>query len=193
VKRYDCLKLLAPMVDEHMFTVTSLSGNTAMWSNLRPDGANFFGWNMGLCVPFALGLSVAFPKRKVIALDSDGSLMVDTSSLITLADVNPSNLVVLVFDNQSYARMGPTATARAANLEEIAHGAGIGKTATIHTLEEFSATVKQALEEPGPHFFVVKVEPDRGRIKGDPHRTYGRAMKEFFVAAVRRHPDWKGE
>ena len=51
---------------------------------------------MGLCIPFALGLTAAFPKRKVIALDSDGSLMVDTSSLITVADVNPPNFVVIV-------------------------------------------------------------------------------------------------
>ena len=98
MKRLDCLKRLAPMVDEHMLTVTSLSSNTAFWSDLRREGANFFGCNMGLCIPFALGLTAAFPKRKVIALDSDGSLMVDTSSLITVADVNPQNFVVIVFD-----------------------------------------------------------------------------------------------
>src|SRR3989442_3651090 len=106
MKRLDCLKLLAPMVDEHMLTVTSLSSNTAFWSDLRREGANFFGCNMGLCIPFALGLTAAFPKRKVIALDSDGSLMVDTSSLITVADVNPPNFVAIVMDNGSYARMG---------------------------------------------------------------------------------------
>src|SRR5262245_34234860 len=103
MKRYDCLKLLAPLVDEHMLTVTSLSSNTAFWSDLRREGANFFGCNMGLCIPFALGLTAAFPKRKVIALDSDGSLMVDSSSLITVADVNPANFVAIVMDNGSYA------------------------------------------------------------------------------------------
>jgi sulfopyruvate decarboxylase subunit beta len=193
MKRYDCLKLLAPMVDKHMFTVTSLSSNTAFWSSLRRQGANFLGCNMGLCIPFALGLTAAFPNRKVIALDSDGSLMVDTSSLITVADVNPLNFVAIIFDNGSYARMGSTFTTRRADLEKIAQGAGIDKTATVRSEEAFSASVKQAIDTAGPHFIVAKVEPDRERIKGDPHRTYGRAMREWFMDAVRHHPDYKGE
>ncbi len=133
MKRFDCLKLLAPMVDQHMLTVTSLSSNTAFWSDLRPEGANFFGCNMGLCIPFALGLTAAFPKRKVIAFDSDGSLMNDTSSLITVADVNPPNFVAIVMDNGSYARMGSTFTSRKTDLEKIAQGAGIANTSTVRT------------------------------------------------------------
>jgi thiamine pyrophosphate-dependent acetolactate synthase large subunit-like protein len=147
---------------------------------------------MGLCIPFALGLTAAFPKRKVIALDSDGSLMVDTSSLITVADVNPPNFVAIVFDNGSYARMGTTFTTRKTDLEKIAQGAGIANTATVRSKEALSAAVKQALETSGPHLIVAKVEPDRVRVKGDPHRTYGRFMRECFVDAVRRHPDYKG-
>jgi len=191
MKRLDCLKLLAPMVDPHMLTVTSLSSNTAFWSDLRREGASFFGCNMGLCIPFALGLTAAFPKRKVIALDSDGSLMNDTSSLITVADVNPPNFVAIVMDNGSYARMGLTFTTRKTDLEKIAQGAGIANTATVRSEEAFSAAVRQALESTGPHFIVAKVEPDRVRVKGDPHRTYGRFMRELFVDAVRRHPDYQ--
>lgn len=191
MKRFDCLKLLAPMVDEHMLTVTSLSSNTAFWSDLRREGASFFGCNMGLCIPFALGLTAAFPKRKVIALDSDGSLMNDTSSLITVADVNPANFLMIVMDNGSYARMGETFTTRKTDLEKIAQGAGIANTATVRSEEALSAAAKRALESSGPHFIVAKVEPDRVRVKGDPHRTYGRFMREVFMDAVRRHPDYQ--
>src|SRR5947208_7569963 len=141
MKRFDCLKLLAPMVADPRFSVTSLSSNTAFWSDLRREGANFFGCNMGLCIPFALGLTAAFPKRKVIALDSDGSLMVDSSSLITVADVNPLNFVVIVFDNGSYARMGTTFTTRRTDLEKIAQGAGIATTATVRSEEALCAPV----------------------------------------------------
>ena len=114
VKRFDCLKLLASLLDEHALTVTSRGGNAREWAHLRPAGANFHSLNMGTCMSFAIGLALAFPKRKVIAIDSDGSLLLDTSSLVTLADVNPPNLLALVFDNQSYANMGATATARSA-------------------------------------------------------------------------------
>jgi len=192
MKRYDCLKLLAPMVDPHMLTVTSLSSNTAFWSDLRREGANFFGCNMGLCIPFALGLTAAFPKRKVIALDSDGSLMVDSSSLITVADVNPANFVAIVMDNGSYARMGSTFTTRKTDLAKMAQGAGIANASTVTTLEEFTVAAKQAMENVGPTLIVAKVERDAGRVSADRSRTSGRPMREWFMDAVRRHPDYQG-
>jgi thiamine pyrophosphate-dependent acetolactate synthase large subunit-like protein len=192
VKRFDCLKLLASLVDEHMFAVTSLSTNTPFWFNVRPQGPNFFALNMGLCLPFALGLTVAFPKRKVIAIDSDGSLMNDSSSLITVADLSPANLVAFVMDNGSYARMGSTFTTRRTDLAKMAQGAGIANTGTVATLEEFSAAAKQALENTGPTLIVAKVERDAERVSADRSRTSGRPMREWFMDAVRRHPDYKG-
>jgi len=95
--------------------------------------------------------------------------------------VNPPNFVAIVMDNGSYARMGSTFTTRKTDLEKIAQGAGIANTATVRS-EEAS----------GPHFIVAKVEPDTVRVKGDPHRTYGRFMRECFVDAVRRHRDYRG-
>jgi thiamine pyrophosphate-dependent acetolactate synthase large subunit-like protein len=109
-----------------------------------------------------------------------------------VADVNPPNLLILLFDNSYYARMGQTFTARRADLEKIAQGAGIKDTAMIQTLEAFSSSVKRALQSTGPTFLVMKVEAERERfVKGDADRTYGRAMREFFSDAVRSHPDRK--
>jgi thiamine pyrophosphate-dependent acetolactate synthase large subunit-like protein len=88
--------------------------------------------------------------------------------------------------------MGSTFTTRKTDLEKIAQGAGIANTATVRSEEALSTAVKRALEASGPHFIVAKVEPDRVRVKGDPHRTYGRFMRECFVDAVRRHPDYQG-
>ena len=192
MKRFDCLKMLASLVDEHMLAVTSLSTNTPFWFNVRPQGPNFFALNMGLCLPFALGLTVAFPKRKVIAIDSDGSLMNDSSSLITVADVNPANLVAFVMDNGSYARMGSTFTTRKTDLAKMAQGAGIANASTVTTLEEFSTAAKQAMESTGPTLVVAKVERDAERVSADRSRTSGRPMREWFMDAVRRHPDYQG-
>jgi thiamine pyrophosphate-dependent acetolactate synthase large subunit-like protein len=192
VKRRECLEWLATFVPEDTVVAASLSSNSSMWSSLRPQGANFFGLNLGLSVPFAVGLTLAFPKTKVLCLESDGSLMNDSSSLITLADVNPSNLVVLVFDNASYARMGPTFTARAADLEKIAQGAGVRNTATVKSQEEFALGVKRAFESEGLAFIVVKVEPDTERTVGNP-RFYGRPMRERFVDTILKRPDYWGK
>ena len=191
MKRFDCLKILASLVGEHMLAVTSLSTNTPFWFNVRPQGPNFFALNMGLCLPFALGLSVAFPKRKIVAIDSDGSLMNDSSSLITVADVNPPNLAAFVMDNGSYAHMGSTFTTRKTDLAKMAQGAGIANTGTVTTLEEFTAAAKQAMENVGPTLIVAKVERDAERVSADRSRTSGRPMREWFMDAVRRHPDYQ--
>jgi thiamine pyrophosphate-dependent acetolactate synthase large subunit-like protein len=174
-----------------MFGVTSLSSNTAIWSELRTNGPNFSGMNMGLCVPFALGLSLAFPRQTVIALDSDGSLMNNTSALLSVGDVRPSNLVIIVMDNQSYARMGPTATSRNADLEAIARGAGIQHTATVRTEAEFEEHTKPALRQAGPSFFRVIVEAETERLIGNRRRVYGQAMKARFMELVSEHPDYQ--
>jgi sulfopyruvate decarboxylase subunit beta len=192
VRRFDCLKLLASWLDEHALTVTSRGGNAREWAYLRPQGANFHSLNLGTCLPFSIGLSLAFPRRKVIAIDSDGSLLLDTSSLVTLADVNPHNLITLVFDNQAYANMGPTATARSADLEKMAQGAGVKKTATITSHEEFTVVVKQALETAELGFFVMKSESGRARVKVDSRMIQGRPMLENFITAIRSNPDYEG-
>jgi thiamine pyrophosphate-dependent acetolactate synthase large subunit-like protein len=191
VKRADCLEYLASRVDEPWLVTTSLSVNTALWSRLRPGRANFMGLNMGLCTPFALGLALALTKQKVIALDSDGSLMVDTSALITVADARPDNLIVMVFDNESYARMGPTPTSRGVDLEKMAQGAGICRTWCVRTLAEFRAATDAALDSPGPSFVLAKVEPERTRIHGT-RQTYGQAMVQAFKDALEQHPDYVG-
>ena len=190
MNRFDCLKLLAPLVNEHMIVVTTRGPSPREWAHLRPEGANFHSLNMGMCLPFALGMSLAFPKRKVVALDSDGSLLLDTSSLVTIATVNPPNLLGIVFDNQAYAGMGPTATAGGADLETIAQGAGIKNTGTFRELKEFEELVKASLENPGPAFFVAKVDPGKSQIRSDSRRIHGRPMKEAFIDALLRHPDY---
>jgi sulfopyruvate decarboxylase subunit beta len=192
VKRFDCLKLLAALLDEHALTVTSRGGNAREWAHLRPAGANFHSLNMGTCMSFAIGLALAFPKRKVIAIDSDGSLLLDTSSLVTLADVNPPNLLVLVFDNQAYANMGPTATARAADLARMARGAGVKKATTITKTEDFATLVKPALAASELAFFVLKSESGRAQVKVDTRLIHGRPMLEHFINALLRHPDYQG-
>jgi len=112
------------------------------------------------------------------------------SSPLFLELIKPANLLAIVFDNQSYASMGPTATAGTADLEKIAKGAGIQTTGTIHSEDQFKLLVKESLESQGLGFFVVKAEPGKARVDVDSRRLHGRAMKETFVESLLRHPDY---
>ncbi|HEY7067969.1 MAG TPA: thiamine pyrophosphate-dependent enzyme [Chloroflexota bacterium] len=192
MRRIDCMQILADCLGDGALSVTSLSSNANMWRSVWQRGPAFLGMNMGLCLPFAAGLSVAFPERRVVALDSDGSLMVDPSSLILLATVNPPNLLALVFDNQAYAVMGPTATVEVTDLEKMAQGAGIRQTATLRTLDEFRDAVREAVAGSGLRFLVARVETEQERFRSAFGRMSERGMKETFVQALARLPDYQG-
>jgi hypothetical protein len=88
--------------------------------------------------------------------------------------------------------MGPTATARGADIEKIGQGAGLQSTSTVRTLEEFEATIRQVLEAPGPTLVVAKVETEAERGDTSPSRQRGPSGRDLYVDAVQRLPDHWG-
>jgi thiamine pyrophosphate-dependent acetolactate synthase large subunit-like protein len=130
----------------------------------------------------------------VVAIDGDGSLIIETSSLITAADVRPANLTAVVFDNGVYGDMGETATARRTDLAKMAEGAGIAHTATLRTMEEYEKALRAALAAEEFLFLVAKVERDDTLpFTGNYIKRSERGMKESFVDALKRLPDYPGE
>src|SRR5918992_1072381 len=66
-----------------------------------------YSWGgMGLCVPTALGLALAQPNRRILALTGDGEMMMGIGSLAVVADQAPVNLAILVLDNESFGETG---------------------------------------------------------------------------------------
>ena len=66
-------------------------GNTNfdLWSaGRRPQNFYMLG-SMGLAFPIALGVAVAQPKRRVVALEGDGSLLMQLGCLTTIAAPRP--------------------------------------------------------------------------------------------------------
>ena len=66
----------------------------------------------------------------------------------------------MVFDNESLLSVGgfPTATSTGSDLAAIAAAAGVPRTATVRTLEEFSAAFAEALQANDLTTIVAKVE-----------------------------------
>ena len=62
--------------------------------------------SMGLAFPIALGVALAQPQRKVIALEGDGSLLMQLGCLTTIAMLSPKNLTLIAFDNGIYQITG---------------------------------------------------------------------------------------
>ena len=158
--RHDCLELLAARMTDQL-VVTSQSGQRIEWSHISNHDGNLPIGMMGCAIGVGTGLALALPHRKVIVLDSDGSVLLSLFHLPTLGNLQPKNLVVYVFDNGVYSgsRISyPTATAGNSDLEAIAKGAGIKNAFTIRDVESFRRDGLAALDRNELSFFVCKVE-----------------------------------
>ena len=145
--RYDCLKLLAPRITDEL-VVTSLSGQKIEWANLSQHHGNLLVGTMGTALGVGMGVAIGLPNRRVIVIESDGSVLLSLFNLPTLANLNPQNLIVLVFDNQVYSgtRISePTATAGKTDLAMMARGAGIEQATTVRDLEGFQKELEDAV------------------------------------------------
>jgi sulfopyruvate decarboxylase subunit beta len=161
--RYDCLELLAPLITDQI-VVTSLSGQKIEWAHLSKHEGNLLVGTMGTALGVGMGLAIALPRRKIIVLESDGSVLLSLFNLPTLANLNPDNLLVFVFDNASYSgsRISePTATAGKTDLAKMAQAGGIDHAATVRDLEAFKKEMDSGLSESGLRFIVCKIEESR--------------------------------
>jgi thiamine pyrophosphate-dependent acetolactate synthase large subunit-like protein len=164
VSRFELLTKLSTIIPSDVLVVACIGNNSGFWGQLRQSEADLFHVTMGMCTPTALGLALALPKRRVVALDGDGNLLLNLGTLGTVGNQSPPNLTIVVFDNGNYLGSHkkepgmPTATAGRMNLEGVAKASGIASACTVDSVDEFQKRVEAALSEKGPHFIVAKVE-----------------------------------
>lgn len=160
MNRYECLELLVPLITDHL-VVTSQSGQRIEWGSLSRHPGNLLLGEMGAALSVGAGLAMALPHRKVVVLESDGSILLSLSSLATVANLGIRNLAVFVFDNGTYSgtRISePTATRGKTDLELVAKGAGIARSLTVREMEDFKKHAAPALEGKALSFIVCKVQ-----------------------------------
>jgi phosphonopyruvate decarboxylase len=114
---------------------------------------------MGKASSVALGLALACPDRKVVVLDSDGGLLMNLGSLVTIAGQEPQNLVHFVFDDGVYYTTGgqPVPGAGKHDFAGIAREAGITQSYGFDNLEDFVSELPEIMRKDGPVFVCLKV------------------------------------
>jgi thiamine pyrophosphate-dependent acetolactate synthase large subunit-like protein len=158
-------------------------GNTNfdLWAvGQRPQNFYMLG-SMGLAIPIALGVAIAQPQRHVVALEGDGSLLMQLGCLTTIAALGPKNLTMVIMDNGLYQITGsqPTPAAGIADFVAIARGAGLAKSAWAADEEDFDRLIDSALAEGGPTFIAARIDdkPGVGSTDRDPPQIRDRFMR----------------
>jgi len=158
--RVECLRSIYSELQECL--VVTIMGAVAAELQSLGHRSNFFYLQhaMGLASSTGLGLALCLPDQKVIVFDGDGSLLMNLGSLTTMARYRPSNLIHVVFDNESLLSVGgfPTATNTGTDLAGIAAAAGVPIVTTVRTVESFKAAVIGAREGSELTTIIAKVE-----------------------------------
>jgi thiamine pyrophosphate-dependent acetolactate synthase large subunit-like protein len=144
--------------------------------------------SMGLASSIGLGLALAEPAKRVLVLDGDGNVLMNTGTLCTIAAAAPPNLRHVCFDNGAHASTGGqrTITDRI-HLDDLARAAGYRSVVRVDTPEGLDAALPGFLEGPGPTFLLVRIALGPPGAPGDriPHTP------EEMTARLRRalgHP-----
>jgi thiamine pyrophosphate-dependent acetolactate synthase large subunit-like protein len=158
------------------------NANFDLWAaGQRPQNFYMLG-SMGLAIPIALGVAIAQPRRPVIALEGDGSLLMQLGCLGTVAMRAPNNLTIIVWDNGLYQITGgqPTASASTVDLVAVARGSGIASSAWAADEEDFDRLVAKALSG-GPSLIAARIDdkPGAGTTDRDPVR-----IRAAFMAGL---------
>jgi thiamine pyrophosphate-dependent acetolactate synthase large subunit-like protein len=187
MNRFDLTKRLTAQLKREEAVIGGIgNANFDLWmSGKRPQNFYMLG-SMGLTIPIAFGVALAQPQRHVVALEGDGSLLMQLGCLSTIAMQAPKNLTIVVWDNGMYQITGgqPTASASVTDLVAVARGCGFANSAWAADEDEFDRLFADALEG-GPTFIAARIDdkPGTGTTDRDPVQIRERFMRGLGVRA----------
>jgi len=116
--------------------------------------------SMGLPVAIGLGIALGRPENaeKIVVIEGDGGLLMGLSALPTVGFLKPTNLVILILDNGTYASTGgqPTA-ATTTDFAAVAEGCGIHGI-TVDDDAGFRAALADAKQSDGPTLVRMMID-----------------------------------
>ena len=196
IKPQFVIEKISEMTEEDAIITTEV-GQHQMWT------AQFFTFRrpktfvtsgglgtMGFGLPSALGAQVAFPDRQVIDISGDGSFQMNSQELATLVQYQlPVKIAILnnnylgmvrqwqqMFFEKRYSQTVMELPIDFIKLAE-AYGATGLQTAKV---DEVEATIKQALETPGPVLMNFMVSREENVL---PMVPAGKAIHEMVLAS----------
>lgn len=188
VNRFEITRRLVARLT-HDEAVVGGIGNTNfdLWSaGHRPQNFYMLG-SMGLAIPIAFGVALAQPHRHVIALEGDGSLLMQLGCLVTIAAHKPANLTIVIMDNGLYQITGgqPTPAAGTADYVALARASGLTRSAWACDEEDFERLIDTALHDGGPTFIAARIDgkPGVGATDRDPAQIRHRFMAGLGAGA----------
>lgn len=181
--RSDILKELVPVLSDQL-VVTNIGLPSQEMHMLDDQPTNFYMLGtMGLASSIGLGLALAQDK-KVIAIDGDGSVLMNLGTLPTIGNNECDNYILLIIDNGSYGSTGDqtTYTGMKTSLAEVARACGCD-----NVIECSAQDTKSVLETAlaGDKMTIIISKCESGNIKVPVIEMDPVVIKDRFMKAVK--------
>ena len=140
-----------PVASTAVLASTGFCGRELYAIDDRPNQLYMVG-SMGCVVPLALGLALARPDLRVIALDGDGAALMRMGAFATVGAYGPPNLQHLLLDNGVHDSTGGQATvSKHVSFAEIAAACGYASSLETDAVARIGAWLEAPPIE-GPRF-----------------------------------------
>lgn len=143
--------------DDVLIATTGYTGRELHALGDTPNQLYMVG-SMGCAASLALGIALAQPRRRVIAIDGDGALLMRMGALATVGWERPANLVHVLLDNGLHESTGGQATVSPV-VDFCALAAGSGYPSVAAVAEPMALAAALADRGPGPRFIHVPILP----------------------------------
>ena len=148
-------------LDSAVLATTGFCGRELYALSDRPNQLYMVG-SMGCVLPLAIGLALARPDLRVLALDGDGAALMRLGAFATAGAYAPANLKHLLLDNGVHDSTGGQATvAPQVSFGEIAAACGYASALETDDVSRLEGWLNDS--SPGPHFARMLTKP------GSPH------------------------
>ena len=133
MKGHEIIELLGTLLKGNEFIVGSNGNISRQVFHYLPKPQIYLRGSMGLPLAVGLGLAIAQSDRKVIVILGDGNFLMGLGSMATVSSLKPSNLKILIIDNESYATTGGQPTVSSViDYETMIRGLGVKATISIY-------------------------------------------------------------
>ena len=139
---------------------------------------------MGHTASIALGVALGNPKKRVICLDGDGSMLMHMGALPIIGDLKPANLIHVLLNNAAHESVGgqPTVAGRL-NFAAIAKACGYLEYQVANDAVSLKASWEKIRNQSGPVLLEIKISVGSRDDLGRPTTTPEENKRVFMKAA----------
>lgn len=181
--RTQALKAISDLADNDTVLLAT-TGKTGRELFEVGDKANnlYMVGSMGCISSLGLGLALARPDKKIIAIDGDGSALMRLGSFATNAYYQPRNLLHIVLDNNAHDSTGGQATvSHIVDFASLASTVSYPVSLQVNSLSELEDAIKQWKTSDQLTFIHLKISqgspPELGRPTVKPFEVKDRLIK----------------